>query len=221
MKNPQIRTTSPSPSRQLIRIIPSDIPFIFLHTPLSQYIINMKRLLKESVAQTVASSAPCFGPLNSGPPSFPSSALLANPSPAFHAVSGCLMFSTTDHLCRFLCGGFPWNLPPRGQLVLSPRWTSWKALRYLSTALRRGRSAHTWGHKAVAAPPEATRCHADCLPPNTRNPSFRVHLPSVSMHNIVLFFGPKLPDCPNEMPLSPTPFPHGRVTERRTKIYPH
>ena len=106
---------------------------------------NMKRLLKESnpVAQTVASSAPCFGPLNSGPPSFPSSALLANPSPAFHAVSGCLMFSTTDHLCRFLCGGFPWNLPPRGQLVLSHRWTSWKALRYLSTALRRGRLTHT------------------------------------------------------------------------------
>jgi hypothetical protein len=43
------------------------------------------------------------------------------------------------------------------------------------------------------------------------------------MHNIVLFFGPKLPDSPNEMPLSPTPFPHGRVTERRTKhlLSPH
>ena len=66
------------------------------------------------------------------------SALLANPSPAFHAVSGCLMFSTTDHLCRFLCGGFPWNLPPRGQLVLSHRWTSWKALRYLPTTTRAG-----------------------------------------------------------------------------------
>ena len=55
---------------------------------------------------------------------------------------------------------------------------------------------------SAAVPPTVTRSHADCLPPNTRNRSLRVHLPSGSLQNIVLFFGLRLPDPPNQMTLA-------------------